>query len=620
MSDQSGSRMPTGVDPMGGGLIFLISQPRSGSTLLQRILGGHAEIHTAAEPWIMLHPLYALKTSGLRAEYDEAWARKALDDFLGRHADGERTYLEAVRAMASVLYGRALAGTGKRLFLDKTPRYYHVIPELQQVFPQARFLFLLRNPLAVLASILDAWVKDDWPLWHYHADLLSAPRLILEGMSLVGAQGLSVRYEDLVSTPETTVGRVCTHLGVSFDPGILEYSQVRTLEGGCGALAGTDHYVRPSPERRDTWRKLAGSPRERAFALTYLEQLGDELLDRLGFPAGELRDALGADRHRSRADPSWQFPHEPGRPTEWLPPSWTGGLPARRPDGGEWPRLSIVTPSLNQARFLERTIRSVIDQGYPNLEYIIIDGGSTDGSVEIIRRYEPWLSYWVSEPDDGQYDAINKGFARSTGSLMAWINADDLYCPWAFQTVVPMFCDAPEVQWITSSTLLVWGEDDSLSQTMLCDGYARTWFYRGRNLGGRSHFAQYVQQEATFWRRGLWATAGGRVEAGLHYAGDFELWARFFRHADLVSTTCPLAGYRRHGRQKTSNMEGYLAEAERVLADYGGLALQRPLAVWLARALFKLTGRGGRFLGSRRVRLSWDVNLSRWVSGWDIVI
>jgi glycosyltransferase involved in cell wall biosynthesis len=95
--------------------------------------------------------------------------------------------------------------------------------------------------------------------------------------------------------------------------------------------------------------------------------------------------------------------------------------------GSRWPRISIVTPSLNQANYLEETIRSVLLQGYPNIEYIIIDGGSTDESVEIIKKYEKWLSFWISEPDKGQSHAINKGFSKASGEIYAYINSDDLY-------------------------------------------------------------------------------------------------------------------------------------------------------------------------------------------------
>jgi glycosyltransferase involved in cell wall biosynthesis len=110
-------------------------------------------------------------------------------------------------------------------------------------------------------------------------------------------------------------------------------------------------------------------------------------------------------------------------------------LPSKMPDGSTWPKISIVTPSLNQSQFIEETIRSVLLQGYPNLEYIIMDGGSTDGSVDIIKKYEPWLSYWISESDKGQANAINKGIYMIKGEIFAWINSDDIYLPNTFKKV-----------------------------------------------------------------------------------------------------------------------------------------------------------------------------------------
>ena len=134
-----------------------------------------------------------------------------------------------------------------------------------------------------------------------------------------------------------------------------------------------------------------------------------------------------------------ELPPSPPGKTGW---PWTQGsktLGNAMPDGNSWPKISIVTPSFNQGKYIEETIRSVLLQGYPDIEYIVIDGGSMDASLDIIKKYERWLTYWVSEPDKGQSHAINKGFAKSSGEIYAYINSDDFYCPSAFGTVAPMF-------------------------------------------------------------------------------------------------------------------------------------------------------------------------------------
>jgi len=236
------------------------------------------------------------------------------------------------------------------------------------------------------------------------------------------------------------------------------------------------------------------------------------------------------------------------------------------------PTISIVTPSYNQGRFLEDTIRSVIDQKYPHLEYLIIDGGSTDNSVDIIRKYESQLAYWTSEPDKGQYDAINKGFSKATGDVMAWLNSDDKYNPWAFQVVGNIFASLPEVEWI--STLFPTCMDDK-GEVFFCyslDGFSRDGFQKGEYCPGKHwHFKGSIQQESTFWRRSLWERAGARVDNTLHYAGDFELWARFYQHAELYGVPSPLAAFRKHQNQKTAqHLDLYLIEAQVIFKHYGG--------------------------------------------------
>lgn len=236
--------------------------------------------------------------------------------------------------------------------------------------------------------------------------------------------------------------------------------------------------------------------------------------------------------------------------------------------------ISIVTPSFNQAEFLERTIRSVLDQRHPNLEYVVADGGSTDGSGEIIRRYADRLAWWVSEPDGGQYDAIDKGFAHTSGEIMAWINSDDMYLPWAFSVVAELFAAFPEIEWLTTLTPAWFDEHDRvvMVQPVGQFGYTRKGFFRGETLIERGRFAKFfIQQESTFWRRPLWERAGGHISTDYSLAGDFELWARFYRHAELYAVTTPLAGYRSHERQKThSGMDVYVAQGKEILRQHGG--------------------------------------------------
>ncbi|MGD0667627.1 MAG: sulfotransferase [Bryobacteraceae bacterium] len=281
------SRAAESVTGGGENLIFVISQPRAGSTMLQRVLSAHPEIHTVSEPWIALHPLFALRTAGIAADYNSDLARTATRDFLGRLPEGEEAYWEGVRRMLTHLYGRALGEAGKRIFLDKTPRYYFVIPELRRVFPRARFLFLLRNPLAVLSSILETWVRTDsaLDLRNFRHDLMAAPALLLAGIRSFGPTATVARYEELTAEPEKAVRRLCSEIGIGFYPEMIEY----------GAAAGGEQWQfgdqgvvyrenRPMPGYAERWRSvLKQSPAWEGWARCYLEALGPDLVRDLGY-------------------------------------------------------------------------------------------------------------------------------------------------------------------------------------------------------------------------------------------------------------------------------------------------------------------------------------------------
>lgn len=216
------------------------------------------------------------------------------------------------------------------------------------------------------------------------------------------------------------------------------------------------------------------------------------------------------------------------------------------------PKISIVTPSFNQAQFLEDTIISVLSQNYPNLEYIIIDGGSTDGSVDIIKKYSSKLTYWISEPDKGRGDAINKGFKHSTGEIMAWIGCGDKYCPWAFKVVSGIFNALPQVEWLTSGRPLGWSKTGNPYYYPDRKGYSCKAFFDGLYLPWRGS----IQQESTFWLRSLWKVAGSYVDEDFWIMPDFELWFRFWQYAQLYTVDVPLAGIREHAGQKKAFSKG----------------------------------------------------------------
>ncbi len=209
-------------------------------------------------------------------------------------------------------------------------------------------------------------------------------------------------------------------------------------------------------------------------------------------------------------------PPLPGQ-TGWPWTEESPQLPGTMPDGSPWPSVSIVTPSLNQRQFIEETIRSVLLQGYPDLEYIIIDGGSTDGSLEIIQKYEPWLTYWVSEPDRGQSHAINKGWQRACGEILAWLNSDDTYNPGAIRCAVEVLRANPDVGMVYSDM----NYTDVSSRVI----------YRFRSQPYEFHkllLDNYVTQSTVFVRRGV-LDAVGLLDETLHLIMDQELWLRIGR-------------------------------------------------------------------------------------------
>ncbi len=202
-------------------------------------------------------------------------------------------------------------------------------------------------------------------------------------------------------------------------------------------------------------------------------------------------------------------------------------------------KISIVTPSFNQGQFIEETIRSVLDQNYPNLEYLVIDGGSTDQTIDIIRKYKPQLSHWESEPDRGQVHAINKGLARATGNIFAFLNSDDIYLPGTLATVAKYFDEHPAAEWICGDTQMFGeGRPTEVVHTVIPKSAAHclSWAYT-------------APQPGHFWKREL---LGAGFDEAWRYDFDHDLYVRLLlsgHKCEHIAAT--FAGYRLHEASKT---------------------------------------------------------------------
>lgn len=235
----------------------------------------------------------------------------------------------------------------------------------------------------------------------------------------------------------------------------------------------------------------------------------------------------------------YELPPPPAGKKGW---PWTKSstpLPDHMPNGNAWPKISIITPSFNQGQFIEETIRSVLLQGYPNLEYIIIDGGSKDDTFHIIKKYEKWLSYWVSEADKGQAQAINKGFRKSNGDILAWLNSDDTYMPNAFRRVAEIFLSINDIKMIYGDVNFIDKDSNFLKifKTQQFDLISQI-------------YTNMVPQQASFWRKEIFDHVGFLDET-YHHPFDNDFFIRVGTTCKVLYEPTLLANYRLHPQSKT---------------------------------------------------------------------
>ena len=253
------------------------------------------------------------------------------------------------------------------------------------------------------------------------------------------------------------------------------------------------------------------------------------------------------------------------------------------------PKISIVTPSFNQGPFIEWTVRSVFLQRYPNLEYILMDGGSTDQTRRALEPYAGRFAHYVSEKDSGQADAIKRGFERCTGHIMSYLNSDDMLAPGTLHFVARYFAEHPDVDAIYSHRVTVNDQNRVLWYWLLprhCDWYMTRW--------------DLIPQETCFWRRSLFEKCGN-VDANFHFAMDYDLFVRFMQNGKMVRVNRFLGAFRKHGDAKTSQLLETVGTQEiaTVWKRYG-LSKSKMDELRAARFFNSVNRRGGRFAARRR--------------------
>lgn len=278
---------------LGENLIFVISLPRSGSTLLQRVLAGHPEVCTSSEPWIMLHPVYGRGAKYVHTDYGADWAQLGVDEFLENYTDGPRVYDDGIRAFAQTIYANALKRGGGSWFLDKTPRYVIIVDDLVELFPAAKFIFLIRNPLSVLASIVNTQISHDLTtLERFGAELVRGPGGILGGIESLGEKAIVLHYEKFVEQPEECLQHVCERIGLEYAPEMLKYSNSPDVQGFMQDRTGIHKHDRPSNTRVEGWRQMLGDAQQLEFAQGYLNLLGRGTVEKLGYSYDDLVETV----------------------------------------------------------------------------------------------------------------------------------------------------------------------------------------------------------------------------------------------------------------------------------------------------------------------------------------
>jgi hypothetical protein len=270
--------------------VFIFSLPRSGSTLTQRVLAAHELAATVSEPWVLLPLMYSMRFPGVFAEYNHHVMTLAIGDLMRELPNHKVDYYEAIRVFALNVYSR-LCNNGEIYFIDKTPRYHIISQDIVNAFPDGKFIFLWRNPLAVAASIIETWGHGKWSIYRFRIDLYDGLAALCETYQHSREKLSAFRYEDLVDS-EKEWQRMFSVVGLNFDPAaVAEFTSTR-LEGGMGDPTGTVAYKNISRAPLDKWRETMANPLRKRWCKKYLAWVGEERLALMGYDYADLKQQI----------------------------------------------------------------------------------------------------------------------------------------------------------------------------------------------------------------------------------------------------------------------------------------------------------------------------------------
>ncbi|MEZ5834526.1 MAG: sulfotransferase [Geminicoccaceae bacterium] len=266
--------------------VFLFSAPRAGSTWLQRLIGSHPDVCTLNEPWFLLPLIYMRRRRGISSEYWQDTCGKAVNELIDRLDGGEEVFDAGVRAFAGTVH-RAAAHRGERYFLDKTPRYALIVDDIERIFPDAKLIFLWRNPLSIISSMIEM-SGDRWLVPRFDIDLIEGIPRLVDTAERLGERALCVRYEDLLEDRDAVLRRTFDHLGLPFDPTVLNANRSGVAPGLMGDAKSGSMDGLATDRQLGGWHQRLSGPLRRRWARRYLDGLGPRRLAFMGYDAADL--------------------------------------------------------------------------------------------------------------------------------------------------------------------------------------------------------------------------------------------------------------------------------------------------------------------------------------------